>query len=55
MPFDQIDWIIGTLIGSAAIVPLSLALIFTSIALAFVVSAGAHVIGYLLKLNSDPL
>ncbi len=55
IPFDQIDWMIGTLIGTSCLIDLSLVHILVVLVLSFFVSILAHVIGYFLKINADPL
>ncbi len=54
MPFDQIDWTIGVLLGSYAFIKISALHALTAIIIAFVFSLSAHTLGYLAGLNSDP-
>lgn len=55
MPFDQIDWAIGTAIGSAFVIQITLLQSLIAITLAFALSLSAHLSGYKLGLNRDPV
>jgi CDP-2,3-bis-(O-geranylgeranyl)-sn-glycerol synthase len=51
IPFDQIDWIVGAIAGALPFLPLTPAHILTSLFVAFVSSASARALGFILKIN----
>ncbi|MGE4131981.1 MAG: CDP-archaeol synthase [Bdellovibrionales bacterium] len=54
-PFDQIDWMVGTLVVTSFIFPVGLRLSLTLLILALILSAAAKWIGYLFYLNQRPI
>lgn len=54
-PFDQIDWMIGTLVVTAPLISLDMNFMIGLILLALVLSLMAKWIGYLVKLNESPI
>ncbi|MGZ3693896.1 MAG: CDP-archaeol synthase [Bdellovibrionota bacterium] len=55
IPFDQIDWAVGTFLGCLSFLPFSLTQALELIAAAFFLSLGAKGIGFLLKINRAPI
>lgn len=55
IPFDQIDWVLGALLGALPFAKFSPAGVAMILFFGFGVSLSAHFLGYLLGLNTDPL
>ena len=55
IPFDQIDWMIGTLFVAAFIVPIDIRFVLASVLLALGLSMLIKWVGYLLRLNETPI
>jgi len=54
-PFDQVDWVIGTLLVTSIFVKLSLLIITVTLTLGLVIHSIAKIIGYFLKINDSPI
>lgn len=52
-PWDQVDWILGTLAGSYWLLDLSLAFMLLSLAAGLLLSRAVRIIGYLLAINEE--
>lgn len=55
IPFDQIDWIVGSLLLSAPFISLTLSYVFTACLFGFFLSIMVKFIGYRLKIDSKPI
>jgi hypothetical protein len=55
VPFDQVDWGIGAVIGCLPFLPLSAGHIVPSLLIALILSVSVKVIGYLFRLNETPI
>ena len=54
-PFDQIDWILGTLLVVTPVARVSMALALTALTLSLVLSMLIRWIGFLIRLNTSPI
>jgi len=55
MPFDKIDWVLGAWLGALPFYRFEPAFVATLLLAGFALSFASHFIGYLLRLNDEPL
>jgi hypothetical protein len=55
VPFDQIDWGIGAVLGCLPLLPLSAGHIVSSLMATLILSLSVKATGYLLNLNETPI